>query len=89
MTEKTDKKKVVYRQFQGEVVSARANKTVLVLVKTKVTHPKYHKQYLVTKKYPVHDEKAQVKVGDVVLFQECRPLSKTKRWRLVKIEKPA
>lgn len=76
---------VIYRQFRGEVVSASGNKTVHVLVKTKVIHPKYRKQYLVSNKYPVHDSKSEAKVGDLVTFQECRPLSKTKKWRLVKI----
>lgn len=76
---------VIYRQFSGEVVSVKGNKTIHVLVKTKVTHPKYHKQYAVSRKYPVHDEKGAAKAGDLVIFRECRPLSKTKRWRLVKM----
>lgn len=82
-------KKTIYRQFNGEVTNAKGNKTVQVLVKNKVTHPKYHKQYLVTRKYQIHDEKGEARVGDLVLFRECRPLSKTKRWRLIKIEKKA
>lgn len=81
------KKQVIYRQFSGEVVSVSGNKTIHVLVRTKVIHPKYRKQYLVSDKYPVHDAKGAAKVGNLVLFQECRPLSKTKRWRLVKIQK--
>ena len=83
------KKSVIYRQFVGEVLSAKGNKTVQVLVKTKVIHPKYNKQYSVSRKYPVHDEHGEAKFGDLVLFQECRPLSKTKRWRLIKVQKKA
>ncbi|KKQ27118.1 MAG: 30S ribosomal protein S17 [Candidatus Magasanikbacteria bacterium GW2011_GWC2_37_14] len=83
------KNNVVHRSLKGEVISAKGNKTIHVLVKNKVTHPKYHKQYTVTKKYAVHDELGLAKAGDKILFQECRPLSKTKRWRLVNIEKKA
>ncbi len=83
----TIKKQVIYRQFTGEVVSNSENKTIHVLVKTRVTHPKYHKQYAVSRKYAVADEKGLAKIGELVIFQECRPLSKTKRWRLVKILK--
>ena len=82
-------KKIIYRQFLGEVVSAKGNKTITVVVKNMVTHPKYHKKYAVNRKYAVHDEKGQANLGDLVSFQECRPLSKTKRWRLIKIEKKA
>jgi len=46
-------------------------------------HPKYKKLYRVNKKYNVHDAKGQAKLGDLVEFIECRPLSKTKRWRLL------
>ena len=79
--------KVNIRQFQGEVVSEKENKTIHVLVHRMKMHPKYKKQYKVSRKYAVHDEKNQAKVGDKVLFRECRPLSKTKKWRLIeKIE---
>ncbi len=78
-------KTVIHRKFQGTVVQAGADKTINVLVKTVKMHPKYRKQYVSTKKYAVHDEKNQAKIGDTVIFQECRPLSKTKRWTLVKI----
>ncbi len=73
------------RQFQGEVVSAKEQKTIHVSVKTIKMNEKYRKQYSTTKKYAVHDEKGMTKVGDTILFEECRPLSKTKRWRVVKI----
>ncbi len=80
-------KKAIHRQFEGEVVSASPDKTITVLVKTTKMHSKYRKQYVSSKKYAVHDEKNEATVGDRVRFQECRPLSKTKRWRLVEIVK--
>ncbi len=77
--------KVQHRRFQGEVVSAREHKTIHVLVHITKVHPKYKKQYRQSKKYAVHDENGAAKVGNVVLFEECRPLSKTKRWTLVRV----
>lgn len=71
------------RQFTGTVVSNSMNKTIVVQVDRVKTHPKYHKQYHQSKKYHVHDEHAAHKVGDTVSFVECRPLSKTKRWRVI------
>jgi len=50
-------------------------------------HPKYQKRYIVSKKFKVHDAKNEAKIGQTVEFVECRPLSKDKRWRLVKIIK--
>lgn len=76
---------VVKRQFTGEVTGAKENKTIHVRVSTVKMDPKYNKQYTTAKKYAVHDEKRAAKIGDVVLFEECRPLSKTKKWRLVKV----
>jgi small subunit ribosomal protein S17 len=75
------------RQFDGVVVNAGENKTIRVEVRSVKTNDKYKKQFSVVKKYPVHDESRAAKVGDVVCFEECRPLSKTKRWRLVKVTK--
>jgi small subunit ribosomal protein S17 len=71
------------RKFTGEVVSAAMQKTVVVRVNTMKLHPKYKKFYKTSQKYHVHDEKGTAKVGDKVAFVECRPLSRTKRWRLV------
>jgi small subunit ribosomal protein S17 len=81
-TEKNTKK---IRQFQGVVVSVSGHKTIHVEVRSKKTHPIYKKQYWVSKKYPVHDPKGLAKKGDSVLFQECRPISKTKRWRMLSV----
>ncbi|MGC9049190.1 MAG: 30S ribosomal protein S17 [Patescibacteria group bacterium] len=73
------------RRFQGIVVSDKMDKTIVVLVNRIKKHPKYHKRYKVHKKYKVHDEKNEAKIGDQVIFEECRPLSKEKRWKLIKI----
>ena len=58
-------------------------KTVVVRVDRQVTHPKYGKRYIKSKNYKCHDEKNQYKIGDQVIFVECRPLSKDKRWRII------
>ena len=84
---KIEEKKVTRRQFEGVVVSASGQKTLQVLVKTVKMHPKYKKQYTTSRKYPVHYEKTGASVGDTVKFQECRPISKTKRWRLLEVVK--
>jgi small subunit ribosomal protein S17 len=75
----------IKRQLSGEVVSASEQKTVHVLVRTIKVNAKYRKQYSTSKKYAVHDEKGAAKIGDKVVFEECRPLSKTKKWRLVQV----
>lgn len=75
------------RKFQGVVVSDAMDKTVVVRVDRMKVHPKYHKQYVASTKFKVHDEANAAKVGDTVIFIETRPLSKDKRWRLVEIVK--
>ena len=69
----------------GEVSSAKNNKTIVVSVRTRKTHPIYKKQYSVTRKFMAHDEKNEAKEGDKVQIVECRPLSARKRFTLVKI----
>ena len=81
------KKEVALRQFKGVVVSDIENKTIHVSVKSIKMNLKYQKQYTTSKKYAVHDEKNAAKIGDAVIFEECRPLSKTKKWRLVSVLK--
>ena len=71
------------RVYEGLVVSDKMAKTIVVRIDRQKTHPKYHKQYRQSRKYKVHDEKGEYKVGDVVRFVETRPLSKDKRWRVV------
>ncbi|TAN34071.1 30S ribosomal protein S17 [Patescibacteria group bacterium] len=78
-------KTVVKREFIGKVVSANMNKTAVVVVDNMKMNVKYGKRYKVSRKYYIHDEKTAARPGDEVKFAECRPLSKTKRWRLVEI----
>lgn len=80
-------KQVNKRKFEGQVVSTAMTKTVIVRVDTMKLHPKYNKSYKVSKKYAVHDEKGEAKVGNTVVFEETRPISKTKKWRLVQVIK--
>ena len=70
------------RQLVGEVVSAKMNKTVIVKVDSVKVHPKYHKRYTVSKKFPSHNE-MEVKVGDKVTIEESKPYSKTVFWTVV------
>ena len=69
----------------GIVVSDKMRKTIIVRVERKVEHPLYKKIIKRYKKFKVHDEKNQAKIGDLVRIQETRPLSKMKRWRLIEI----
>jgi len=69
--------------MQGVVVSDKMDKTVVVNVERKFPHPLYKKYIKRSKRYHAHDENNTHKVGDTVSIQECRPLSKTKRWEVV------
>jgi len=73
------------REIQGVVVKKSGDKTASVLVTRSVIHPKYHKTVKRFKKYLVHDERNELNEGDTVIAVECRPLSKTKSFRLKKI----
>ena len=75
------------RVIQGKVVKKAGDKTATVLVERKVVHPRYHKIVKRFKKYLVHDESNEVNVGDEISAIECRPLSKTKSFRLKEIVK--
>lgn len=77
-------KKKITRSLSGQVVSDKSDKTIIVRVDTIKTHPVYHKKFTISKKFKVHDPKNQYKEGDLVVFEECRPLSKDKRWRVIK-----
>ncbi|MFA5131300.1 MAG: 30S ribosomal protein S17 [Patescibacteria group bacterium] len=74
----------IVKKFNGVVVSDKNDKTIVVKVETVKVHPKYKKRYVVSQKYKVHDEKNEHKIGDKVIFIECRPLSRDKRWRVLK-----
>ena len=73
------------RTLTGVVSSDKGDKTIVITVATRKTHPIYKKQYTINSRFMAHDEKNEAKVGDRVRIQETRPLSKTKRWRLVEI----
>ena len=70
---------------QGVVVSDKMDKTIVIAAKFKEKHPIYGKFVQKTKKYHAHDEKNEAHVGDTVQIMETRPLSRTKRWRLIQI----
>ena len=75
------------RQITGTVIKIAGEKTATMVVERKVIHPRYHKTVKRFKKYLIHDEKSQAKVGDTILAIECRPMSKTKSFRLLEILK--
>jgi small subunit ribosomal protein S17 len=74
-----------HRQLTGTVVSDRMNKTVTVLVERQVLHPTIGKVVSRTKKYHAHNEGNDAKVGDRVVIEECRPISKTKAWKVTRL----
>lgn len=74
---------VMKRQLSGVVVSTANDKTIVVEVERKLRHKLYGKLFARTRKFHVHDEKNQFAVGDTVAFEECRPMSKKKRWRVL------
>lgn len=73
------------RSFTGVVVSDKNDKTIVVKISTPKAHKKYGKRLTSSKKFYAHDEKNEAKVGDTVTIMECRPLSATKRYRLISI----
>lgn len=73
------------KQQVGIVISNKMQKTIVVQVENRYPHPIYSKTLIKTKKYLAHDEQETCNIGDQVLVQECRPLSKRKRWELVEI----
>jgi len=75
------------RQITGTVIKIAGEKTATMVVERKVLHPRYHKTVKRFKKYLIHDENGVAKVGDMVSAIECRPLSKTKSFRLLEILK--
>ena len=73
------------KQKIGIVISNKMQKTIVVKIENRYQHLIYSKMLIKTKKYVVHDEEEKCNIGDKVLVQECRPLSKRKRWKLVEI----
>ena len=84
----TDKANVA-RSTTGRVVSAKMNKTITVEIERKVRHPLYQKYIRRRTKLHAHDENNECDEGDLVVIEECRPLSKSKSWRLVKVVEKA
>ena len=73
------------KQQIGIVISNKMAKTIVVKIENRYSHPMYSKTLIKTKKYLAHDELGECNIGDQVLVEECRPLSKRKRWKLLKI----
>ena len=84
-TEKSGARETGQRTREGVVLSNKMQKTVIVEVSRLIEHPQFKKIIRRRLKYAVHDEKNEAKIGDKVQIMETRPLSKTKRWRLVKV----
>ncbi|OGA07755.1 MAG: 30S ribosomal protein S17 [Betaproteobacteria bacterium RIFCSPLOWO2_12_61_14] len=78
-------KQKIQRSLTGRVVSDKMDKTITVLIERRVTHPLYGKIVTRSKKYHAHDEKNECHEGDLVTIEECRPISKTKAWRVAKL----
>lgn len=72
------------KQLIGTVISDKMKKTVVVKVDRVKEHPKYKRRFKISKKYKAHDENNEYKIGDKVVIEECRPLSKEKRWKVIK-----
>ena len=77
------------RVLQGRVVSDKMDKTITVLVERRVKHPLYGKFIRRSTKVHAHDEANECGIGDTVMVEQCRPLSKSKTWRLVKVVEKA
>jgi small subunit ribosomal protein S17 len=77
------------RTLQGRVISDKMDKTITVMVERRVKHPLYGKFVRRSTKVHAHDENNECRVGDVVVVEQCRPLSKTKTWKFTKlVERP-
>lgn len=77
--------KINHKQFEGMVVSDKMDKTIVVVVNRIKEHPRYKKRIKVTTRLKAHDENKEAHIGDYVLIEETKPISKDKRWRLVRV----
>ncbi|MFA5935514.1 MAG: 30S ribosomal protein S17 [Patescibacteria group bacterium] len=77
------------RRLQGTVVSTSMAKTIVVKIDRRIAHAKYGKFFTISKKFKTHDEHGKGKIGDVVVIEETRPISKDKRWRYIETVKAA
>lgn len=84
-----NKARAMRKERVGIVVSDKMDKTITVSVERAMHHPQYTKSIIKQTKFKAHDEKNLAKTGDTVRIEETRPLSKTKRWRLVEVVKKA
>lgn len=82
-------KESMAREVLGVVVSDKMDKSIVVKIERRVKHPKYGKIITRTTKMHAHDEKNECNTGDLVLIRECRPISKTKTWKLVEVKERA
>jgi len=73
-----------YRELMGIVTSNKMQKTVVVKIDTIKTHPIYKKKYIVSKKYKAHDENNQYKINDKVLIRQIKPMSRDKKWEVIR-----
>lgn len=71
------------RKLTGKIISDKMAKTVVVEVERIKAHPKYERRFKVSKKYKAHDENKEYKEGDTVVIEECRPISKDKKWKVI------
>ena len=76
-------KKIIKRRLTGTIISTKMNKTAVVRVDRVKMHPKYKKRYVVSKHFKAHVNNDAYRDGDVVVIQECRPISKGKRYRVI------
>jgi len=81
--------KKIKRVLSGKVVSSKTAKTIVVLIERKVKHPVYGKYMTRSSKIHAHDEAGVAHEGDLVTIAECRPISRTKRWKLVEVVRTA
>ena len=84
-----EERKTLRKVRIGKVISNKMQKSIVVAIDRRVPHPIYKKYFTRTSTFMVHDEQQQAGIGDLVKIMETRPLSKTKRWRLVEIVEKA
>jgi small subunit ribosomal protein S17 len=75
----------IHKKFEGKVVSVKMDKTIVIRIDRLKKHPVYNKRIKISKRFKAHDEKNEAKLGDFVEIEECRPISKEKKWKLSRI----
>ena len=83
MNADTQEKKIIKRKLTGTIQSTKMDKTAVVLVERVKMHAKYKKRYKVSKHFHAHNQNNTYQMGEVVVIEECRPLSKHKRYRII------